>query len=321
MSKFVNVANGNYNLTVQPGGTITMDTGVQQGQFIITGDLQVQGDTTFVSSANLTIQDNIIVLNQGETGAGVSLNTSGIRIDRGTLPDALLVFDETITYNEPVTQTIKQGAFKFKDENNDNIGFFLTHIATGGSNLNLINQGTGVINVSGTADYENQVQFDDDIPNRKFVVDRIKNAFLGFSSPQITSGDTVIKVSDISEDSTISQAFVDINGQRTTTFFEERTELFDVMIKGSTISSYLSNSDLVLESPGTGSIRIDDTLHINSTPGLDDNTIDPAAPTDGVKIYAKAEGNGNTGIYYVNSTSERDELISRNRSLLYGMLF
>ena len=91
--------------------------------------------------------------------------------------------------------------------------------------------------------------------------------------------------------------------------------------KGSTISSYLSNSDLVLESPGTGSIRIDDTLHINSTPGLDDSILDPAAPTDGVKIYAKAEGNGNTGIYYVNSTSERDELISRNRSLLYGMLF
>ena len=115
MSKLVNVANGNYKLTVQPGGSITMDTGVQQGQFIITGDLQVQGDTTFVSSANLTIQDNVIVLNQGETGAGVSLNTSGIRIDRGTLPDALLVFDETITYNEPVTQTIKQGAFKFKD--------------------------------------------------------------------------------------------------------------------------------------------------------------------------------------------------------------
>ena len=62
MSKFVNVANGNYKLTVQPGGTITMDTGVQQGQFIITGDLQVQGDTTFVSSANLTIQDNIIAV-------------------------------------------------------------------------------------------------------------------------------------------------------------------------------------------------------------------------------------------------------------------
>ena len=299
MSKFVNVANGNYKLTVQPGGTITMDTGVASGQFIVTGDLTVQGATTFVSSTNIDIKDNIITLNKGETGAGVGLGTSGIRIDRGTLPDAQIVFDETITYNEPVTQTIKQGAFKFKDENNDNVGFFLTHIATGGSNLNLINQGTGVINVSGTADYENQVQFDDDIPNRKFVVDRIKNAFLGFSSPQITSGDTVVKVTDI----------------------EERTELFDIMFKGSTISSYLSNSDLVLESPGTGSIRIDDTLHINSTPGLDDSILDPAAPTDGVKIYAKAEGNGNTGIYYVNSTSERDELISRNRSLLYGMLF
>ena len=93
------------------------------------------------------------------------------------------------------------------------------------------------------------------------------------------------------------------------------------MFKGSTISSYLSNSDLVLESPGTGSVRIDDTIHINSTPGLDDNTIDPVAPTDGVKIYAKAEGNGNTGIYYVNSNNVRDEIISKNRSLLLSMIF
>ena len=85
----------------------------------------------------------------------VSLNTSGIRIDRGTLPDALLVFDETITYNEPVTQTIKQGAFKSQDENNDNIGFFPHTLQQADSNLNLINPRTGVINVFGTADYEN----------------------------------------------------------------------------------------------------------------------------------------------------------------------
>ena len=60
MSKFVNVANGNYKLTVQPGGTITMDTGVASGQFIVTGDLTVQGATTFVSSTNIDIKDNII---------------------------------------------------------------------------------------------------------------------------------------------------------------------------------------------------------------------------------------------------------------------
>ena len=35
----------------------------------------------------------------------------------------------------------------------------------------------------------------------------------------------------------------------------------------------------------------------------------------------KPQGNGNTGIlYYVNSTSERDELISRNRSTIWNVI-
>ena len=102
MSKFLNVPNGNYSVTVQPGGEIRLDTGIETGTVRVTGDLVVEGDTTTVSSENLTVKDNIIVVNEGEAGVGVTLNESGLRIDRGSLPDTFMVFDEDLTYTDPV---------------------------------------------------------------------------------------------------------------------------------------------------------------------------------------------------------------------------
>ena len=94
----------------------------------------------------------------------------------------------------------------------------------------------------------------------------------------------------------------------------------NLRIKNSTISGTVSNGDLELEAPGTGTVLIKDVLQIAETPGTDDFAIDPLAPTNGVKVYAKSEGPGNTGLYYVNTNNERDELISRNRALLLGYL-
>ena len=58
--KVVNVSNGNYKVTVQDGGVITLNTGTAVGTVIITGDLTVLGTTTTVDTANMTIEDNII---------------------------------------------------------------------------------------------------------------------------------------------------------------------------------------------------------------------------------------------------------------------
>ena len=60
---------------------ITLDTDF----VIITGNLNVRGNTTIINSNTQTISDNIITLNQGEKGNGVSTlgTTSGIEIDRG----------------------------------------------------------------------------------------------------------------------------------------------------------------------------------------------------------------------------------------------
>ena len=114
MSKILNVNSGDYKVKVPSGGTITLDTGTGVGTLAVTGNLQVAGTQTTVNSTNLDITDNIIVLNKGETGAGVTENTSGIQIDRGTATDALIIFDEQTSFNDPVTQTVKPGTFVFK---------------------------------------------------------------------------------------------------------------------------------------------------------------------------------------------------------------
>lgn len=71
-------------------GTITLRYNV-----IIPGDLTVQGETTSVETTNTEIKDRIVTLNKGETGAGVTLNTAGLEIDRGSLDNAFIQWNET----------------------------------------------------------------------------------------------------------------------------------------------------------------------------------------------------------------------------------
>ena len=65
------------------GSNITLDT----DNVVVTGNLTIQGNTTTITSNNLTITDRVIVLNKGEPGAGVAGGTgnAAIVIDRGSL--------------------------------------------------------------------------------------------------------------------------------------------------------------------------------------------------------------------------------------------
>lgn len=49
----------------------------------ITGDLVVDGDSTQVNVSDMSIDDNTIVLNDGESNDGVTLGTAGLEVDRG----------------------------------------------------------------------------------------------------------------------------------------------------------------------------------------------------------------------------------------------
>lgn len=161
MSKIVRVADGDYKIVTQPNGIITLDTGNQIGQVIITGDLVVQGNTTTVDSETLTIKDNIIYLNVGEAGTGVTLGSAGLTIERGLATDVSMLYDES------------SDTFRFIDGLGTLVPLQSNYIKTGGNDLRLIGTGTNVVTVTGTANYENFVTDDDDLPNRKWVTDYV----------------------------------------------------------------------------------------------------------------------------------------------------
>ena len=61
---------------------------------IVQGDLTVNGTTTTLDSQNLAVADNIIFLNNGETGSAVTAGIAGFAIDRGTGTNYRVIFDE-----------------------------------------------------------------------------------------------------------------------------------------------------------------------------------------------------------------------------------
>ena len=86
--------NTDYNISnkINPIANVTISTNT----VFIDGNLFVGGNSTNVYRTNLNITDNIIVLNDGESGPGVSLNTSGIEVDRGSLANVAILWNETL---------------------------------------------------------------------------------------------------------------------------------------------------------------------------------------------------------------------------------
>ena len=344
MSKVLRVTDGDYRIIVDNGttGTIYLDTtsgaASPRGVVVVTGDLEVRGTTTTVESTVTTIADNILTLNEGEAGAGIRASfdyKAGIEIDRGSLPTARLVFDEQSPYVAGGSSGI--GSFRFEDIN----GAFLP------VNVNSINaEGplyvttpNSAINVAGTVDYEknvfnyaagvitdpgsgNVVLNNDFIPNAKGVVDYVAFALATNFQPSIADADTSVSTSDFDTSGIESTVVVTVDGIVSANFYSNRVQLGDIKIQNNEISTINSNESLLLASPGAGSVRIKDALEITEFLYENDGVIPSAsAPDEGIKLYSTNEGPGDTGLYYVNKNNTSGEIISKNRALLYGMLF
>lgn len=66
-------------------------------ELVTINNLTVTGTQTILNTVDSSIKDNLIILNSGESGAGITLQSGGIQIDRGSAADANILFDETIT--------------------------------------------------------------------------------------------------------------------------------------------------------------------------------------------------------------------------------
>lgn len=208
--------NSDYKIQCVGGGKIILDTGNSSsgtyGEVFIQGDLKVLGETTVLQTNVVNVSDLILTLNDGETGAGVTGSISeprrsGIQIDRGTLSYARWIWDETQTWVDPASNTLKSGLWVSKTITGGLNGIQTNSITTGstGDNLYLLNQGTSVISVTGTTNYEQQVldysngmiyKDKDIIPNIKAVVDKIKFDLSNIDIGSITRANSSLAIFD-----------------------------------------------------------------------------------------------------------------------------
>lgn len=309
MSKIVKVSQSDYRLKVKDSGTITLDTGFDVGLVVITGDLLVKGNTTTIDTANLQIEDNIILLNKGEGAAGVTEGTAGLEIDRGSLANAQFLWDETID------------KFAFRLDTGVLSGIVVGNIATDPTtNLQFDMQtGGGTLRIINSTGYESRVTDANDVPNRKFVTDYV----LASGGLALTDKIFFPLLGHVpGDEDTILQAFetnirfsVKSGGtlnQRAQITAQGLT-VDDINIFNDTIQN-TGNEDLILTA-ATNHVRIDAILD------LDDQTVDPAATGGVSRIYSKSTGGaGKTGLFFTNNTTT-DELVSKNRALLFSMLF
>lgn len=342
MSKVLSVENGNYTVKVESGGEIILDTsrgafvsGKPAGTVVIRGSLEVEGTTTTVESNDTLINDNILTLNNGQLGAGISASKNyqaGIQIDRGSEADAYFVFDDSVSWN--IGGDAGTGGFKFFTGAGDKTTLVLDGIK---SNAALyIDTGNNAISVTNATDYETNVfpytggvitgaAIDDDvIPNAKALVDYVAYATATSLQDRIQEGTTFISyVEAKSFDVTGQQSRVELGVNNTVVadFTFQVATIQDIQISQNKISTADSNENLILEAAGTGSVQVNDKLQLTSTAHADDAAVDPLLPSNGTTLYVKTEDTGGTGIFFVNSNSTRDEIISNNRSLLYSMIF
>jgi hypothetical protein len=326
MSEFLQT-NGDYNIKTREGGIINLDVGppTAGGQVIVSANLIVEGDTLTVEAENLNVKDNIIQLNFGEAGAGVSLRYSGLQIDRGTLSPASLFWDENddsfnLATGSPETTFNYDTTLRLKKITTDTVS----------PDLELIGYGTGVITVAGTVNYENQVTDDDDVPNKKYVDDSIRDN----PTFQIIDENTRVIVSD-KEVSGSLQYLIDNTGYSSfgesavsvlidntlnTQFYANRAIIQGLEFNQNepsnpAITVNSTNDNIFLQTNGTGKVRT------NYGVQLDQISIDPAYVPGSTIQYSKNPGIGDTGLYYRNTNNNTDELISKNKALLFSMIF
>jgi hypothetical protein len=352
MGQFLRV-NGDYNIRAGDGAKITLDTGpaVSGGSVRVTGNLVVEGDTVNVSTANLNVEDNIISLNVGEVGPGVTLIYSGLEIERGNTTSVSPQNNASFLYDESTDSWIlahgsAPGPFNF-DSSSLRLKQILTNATTDSGDLTLIGTGTGVVKVIGTTNYEDQVTAfgDDAIPNKKYVDDAIlNNPTFQIVAPQLQDTRVIISYKDITPNlagtagslayftattsyNTFGESAVSIivDNALVGQFYANRLEIGDLEIGGGldrneiTSRASITNENIYIRTQGTGKLQTNYAMQfekIGTVPGYVSNN---------VLLYAAAPGIGTTGVYFVNDSAEaakqNGELISKNKALVFSMLF
>ena len=285
-----------------------------------------------------------------------STRESGLLIHRGAnntaaSRDVLVVFKE-VEPGFPSTAIAGRGTILFKYSNGDPVAISTNSITVpNNGNLGLINAGNGYVTVSGTTNYEKNafsytaweaagspraayaigaalitVADDDVIPNAKGLVDYVDASLYYYRSPLISEGDTSVRTYDDSISGGASRIEFKVNNVLRGKFIDTGLNVSNVNIFTNTIttldpldSDHVStSSDNLILTADTTTVEVDAVLQ------LDDTGLSPAAVAGSTKIYTvnsdTTPAPGKTGIYFTNQGNS-DELVAKNRALLFSVLF
>jgi len=348
--------NGDYTIKTGEGNKILLDTGTNVGEVRVTGNLIVTGTTLTVDAANLNVKDNVIILNFGEEGAGVSLKYSGIQIDRGSLPPASLIYSEDEGVWLLATGEIP-GPFSFGTDGTEGptprsssrlrLKEILTDSNADSGDLILINEGTGVVKIGDRSPgpgYETFVTDDNDIPNKKYVDLAIQNnpTFQILADPPsnplsplpnntsrviVTDKDATVSTPSFFFNQTGYNTFgesavsVLVDGQLIAQFYTNRAEIGGLEIGGGETSYEISTKAFVTNE--NIFIRTQGTgkLQTNYALQLDKIGSTPAWNNpNSTLLFSKSPDIGTTGLFFAHS-ERHGELISKNKALVFSMLF
>ena len=88
----------------------------------------------------------------------------------------------------------------------------------------------------------------------------------------------------------------------------------DLDINGKNIVSAASNVDIQLVPNGTGKVTIASALKLN------DQAVAPSSTSGATLLYADTASGGGTGVFFVDGSTS-DELVSKSKAIVYGLIF
>jgi hypothetical protein len=328
---------GDYQLLAKNGGIVldaypdTSARSATPGAVTVYGDLNVVGNTTFISSTDTHVTDNIMFLNSGETNAYVTLGVAGIAVSRGSVNTtsnaATLLYNDTEYWSFDNITTSTRGVWELSvAQETSAIRVDAIRVSALKNNLNLFGKENplATLNVKGTTDYEDNIDHDDDIPNKKYVDDRfyvgqefakklqVGNSFIEINDPDVPPFDPYL--------GTPSRIFAAL-GTSTNIVFE--LKLSEALIQGVTVTDTnisvnggrgSQSMRLSALQSSTGTIEIAAPLSLSYLPT-------PARKNNFTNLYSTATiSGGGTGVFFINGNTQ-DELVSRRRSIIYGIIF
>lgn len=355
--------NGDYQIRAKTSSedfNILLNVG-PTGQVRVTGNLVVEGETLTVSANDLVIDDNVIIINNGDNGPGVTLSYSGFQVNRGfdnsnpltgtaETPASLLYEEATNSWMiakgsaDLEVFDFTESAIRLQKVLTDPDTLATTTGRRG--DLILVDTGDGVVSLGSVINYHTRVTQNNDIPNKKYVDDAIERN-PGFQIARNSgsipdSGTRVITfdkdepldplsyfppaIGPYSSQPSTSLVGIVVDGIETAGFYSDHVRIQGLDIRNEqnhdiVITSDNTNDNIIFITNGTGKVEFNAGIQLDYQ-GVDLNVSAaiPASQTDSVILYSNSPGLGATGLYFVN-TDRNGEMISKNKALLYSMIF